>query len=182
VLGDPSLSTIVVDKISSTVSTLSGEAKGPSLIKCHELYKRMKTEKLEEQKVNREKIDEYVKKHCFKHIKFYNMMWDSFSNHPKSICQKVCKGLNIIDEERQIYWNTYSASVDNSIKVARNNAIAAIKLSFFKGKYPCTTLVYGMNPVLTCGMCFRLCPGMWRSEQGKKQDQLGSDHADALRK
>ena len=106
----------------------------PSAVECQEQHKLMTDNKLKEQKVNCEKIDVYVKMSMFKRVRFYNIQWDCYEDDPKSICQKICKGLNVLESKRQLYWNTYCVFVDHSIKVARNNAIAAVMSSFFKGK------------------------------------------------
>ena len=67
-------------------------------------------------------------------IKFINsghMML--FSTKQKTICQLVCMSLNIKGSEQQTYWNLYHKCVEKALNTARNDAVAAMKKSFFKG-------------------------------------------------
>ena len=57
-----------------------------------------------------------------------------YSTNANTICQMVCKALNITETDREIFWGTYCACVKKVIKVARNDAVGAMKLAFFKGK------------------------------------------------
>ena len=44
----------------------------------------------------------------------------------------VCKALSIIEKDKETFWRTYCKCVKNAIKFARNDAVAAMKLAFFK--------------------------------------------------
>ena len=68
----------------------------------------------------------------FKFIPSGHMML--FQLKRKSICQLVCNALSIMPEKQQIWWDTYYRCVEKSINAARNDATAAVKKSFFKGK------------------------------------------------
>ena len=57
-----------------------------------------------------------------------------FSTKKRSLCQLVCPALNIVPTEQHKYWETYFRCVEASLNGARNNAVAAVKKSFFKGK------------------------------------------------
>ena len=101
----------------------------------------MKLDAKAQQQQNQKKIDCFVKEHLFKKVKFFNNEMMCYSENVSSICQKVCKALNIAETDKETFWSTYFACVKKAIKVARNDAVAAMKLSFFKGKLKITITV-----------------------------------------
>ena len=94
----------------------------------------MKLDAKAQEQQNQKKIDYFVKDHLFKKVKFFNFEMMCYHTNNNRICQMVCRALNIIDTEKEIFWRTYSGCVKKAIKVARNDAVAAMKLAFFKGK------------------------------------------------
>ena len=136
------MQSMLVDKVPEleSISSISAEnttnlssQNQTSLIQCNEQWKFMKLDAKAQQQENQKKIDGYVKEHLFKKVKFFNLEMMCFSTHGNSICQMVCKALNIIESEKEVFWTNYSGCVKKSIKVARNDAVAAMKLAFFKG-------------------------------------------------
>lgn len=74
-------------------------------------------------------------KHLFKRLKFYNFEHVLYNNNDYSVCQKVCNGLDIMPTEKETFLKTYSPAVKQAIKECRNDAVVAMKLSFFKGEF-----------------------------------------------
>ena len=135
--------TLIVDKvpelqsissISTNTALPTSEPKKVSIIQCNEQWKSMKQDATTQMKKNQKKIDCFVKEYLFKKVKFFNIEMMCYSKNVYSICQMVCTALNILEEERETFWSTYSCCVKKAIKVARNDAIAAMKLAFFRGK------------------------------------------------
>ena len=125
-------------EISSMSSMSAGVVPSPASVQSNNKYQQMKQDLVTEQRLNSKKIDSYVKDHLSKNLKFIpsgEMMM--FSEKQRSLCQKVCRALNVLPADQQIYWNLYSRCVEKSINAARNDAVAALKKSFFKGKLPC---------------------------------------------
>ena len=105
----------------------------PTVMQCNKLWMQIQTDVRKEQKQNRKKIDIYVKDELFRELKFIpsgNMML--FSAKTRSISQLVCSALNIPADQQQVYWDTYYRYVKKSINAARNDAVAAVKKTFFK--------------------------------------------------
>ena len=105
-----------------------------SIIQCNEQWKSMKLDAKAQQQQNQKKIDSFVKEHLFKRVKSFNNDMMCYSTNVNTICQKVCKALNIVETDRETFWKNYCGCVKKAIKVARNDAVAAMKLAFFKGK------------------------------------------------
>lgn len=74
-----------------------------------------------------------MKDHLFKKLKFFNLELMLYDNKNNSVCQKVCSAMNMAEPGSQSFWRTYCACVKKAIKVGRNDAIQAMKLSFLKG-------------------------------------------------
>ena len=55
-----------------------------------------------------------------------------YSSNKRTICQLVCKALNVPPEQHQSYWETYYRCVEKSLNAARNDAVAAMKKAFLK--------------------------------------------------
>ena len=86
-----------------------------------------------EQKQNRKKIDIFVKEELFCVLKFIpsgKMML--YSSNKRSMCQMVCKALNVPLEQHQFYWEKYYRCAEKSLNAARNDSVAAIKKLFLK--------------------------------------------------
>ena len=134
---------MVVDKVPEllSISSISAETNTEmsgrnhaSIIQCNEQWKSMKLDAKAQQQQNQKKIDYFVKEYLFKKVKFFNNEMMCFSTNVNTICQMVCKALNIGEADRETFWATYCGCVKKAIKVARNDAVAAMKLAFFKGK------------------------------------------------
>ena len=141
--GEVQLKTKLVDKvpelqsvssISVGTNTKKDEAKHVSIIQCNEIWKSMKQDAKAQIQKNQKKIDCYVKEHLFKKVKFFNFEMMCYNTNVNTICQMVCTALNIAEIEQETFWGTYCGCVKKAIKVARNDAVAAMKLTFFKGK------------------------------------------------
>ena len=96
----------------------------------------MKLDAQAERVKNHRKIDIYVKQHLFKRLKFYNNNLMKFNKNPYSVCQKVLKAMNVVDAEKEVFWENYCPAVQSSIRNTRNDVVGAMKLSFFNGKSP----------------------------------------------
>ena len=133
----------LVDKIPELISLSSVSAATPAQvtsnnaivpIQCHEIYKQMNSDVIAEQENNKKSIGDFVKEHLFKRLKFYNLELLIYDTKNSSICQKVCNHLNMAEGSRVSFWNTYSLCVENAIRLARNDAVQAMKSSFLGGK------------------------------------------------
>ena len=87
-----------------------------------------------ERENNKQSIGDFVKEHLFKRLKFYNLEYMVFDTRKNSICQRVCNHLNMAEAGRVSFWSTYSPCVESAIRVARNDAVQAMKNSFLGGK------------------------------------------------
>lgn len=109
-------------------------------IQCQDSWKQMTSNVIAEREDNKKKIDSFVKDHLFKRLKFYNADVMLFDTRKNSICQKVCNHLNMAEAGRVSIWSTYSVCVEKAVRVARNDAVQAMKNSFLKGKL--TNILY----------------------------------------
>ena len=127
----------------SSISSISGHTlisgntgnttNAMSTIQCNVKFQQVKQSQQDEQKDNRRKIDCFVKGQLFKNLKFVSGHLMQFSMK-QSVCQIVCQGLHINPDKRQMFWSLYNRCVEKSINSARNDAVAAVKKSFFKGQ------------------------------------------------
>jgi hypothetical protein len=123
--------TLSVSSVSELTANNSNHA---STTQCDMQWKRMKQNKQLENEHNRKKIDIYVKDELFKLVKFIPTgQAMQFSVKKQSLCQLICDELNIPPDSRCVYWDNYSRCVEKSINAARNDAVTAVKRSFFKG-------------------------------------------------
>ena len=122
-----------ISSISAATLTKNTTTNTTSIIQCNETWKNMHQNAIAEKESNQKKIENYVKEHLFRKLKFFNLELMLYDTKELSVCQKVCNALKIAETERKRFWSTYSACVKKAIKVARNDAIQAMKLSFFKG-------------------------------------------------
>ena len=140
---DELINVITVDKTNLTPSLSSVSGASPNVytnansgsFPCSFLWRQNKDDQTTLQRANKKRIDCFVKGQLFKVFKFIpsgHMML--FQLKKKSICQLVCNALSILPDEQQSWWETYFRCVERSINLARNDAIAAVKKSFFKGK------------------------------------------------
>jgi hypothetical protein len=137
ILSQPIVSEIRPNLSLSSVSELTANNSNlASTIQCDMQWKRMKQNTLLEHENNRKKIDIYVKDELFKMVKFIPAGETmQFSTKKQSLCQLICDEFNIPSNERCNYWENYSRCIEKSINGARNDAVAAVKKSFFKGWY-----------------------------------------------
>ena len=103
-------------------------------IQCNEIYKQMSSDVIAERENNKQSIGDFVKEHLFKRLKFYNSEYMVYDTRKNSICQRVCNHLNMAEAGRVSFWSTYSPCVESAIRVARNDAVQAMKNTFFGGK------------------------------------------------
>ena len=122
-----------ISSISAEINTQLSGKNHASIIQCNEQWKSMKLDEKVQQQQNQKKIDCFVKETLFKKVKFFNLEMMCYTTKVNSICQMVCKALNIIENDKETFWRTYCKCIKNSIKFARNDAGAAMKLAFFKG-------------------------------------------------
>ena len=94
----------------------------------------MSSDVVVERQNNKESIVSFVKDHLFKRLKFYNADLLLYNPKKSSICQKVCNHLNMAEAGRVSFWNKYSPFVESAIRVARNDAVQAMKNSFLGGE------------------------------------------------
>ena len=100
---------ILVDKvpelqsISSNSAEINTQLSGKnhaSIIQCNEQWKSMKLDEKVQQQTNQKKIDCFVKETLFKKVKFFNLEMMCYTTKVNSICQMVCKALNIIEKDK----------------------------------------------------------------------------------
>ena len=103
-------------------------------IQCNEIYKQMTSDVISEQENNKQRIGDFVKEYLFKKLKFYNSGLLIYDTRKSSICQRVCNHLNMAEAGRVTFWSTYSPCVESAIRVARNDAVQAMKNTFLGGK------------------------------------------------
>ena len=94
----------------------------------------MSSDAIAERENNKKSIKVFVKEQLFKRLKFYNSEVMLYSTKKSSICQKVCNHLNMAEEGRVKLWSTYSTCVESAIRVGRNDAIQAMKITFLGGE------------------------------------------------
>lgn len=119
----------------SGITPVTDNTASISIIQCGENWKQIHRNMILEEKQQRKRIDMYVKKYVFSHLKFINspsMM--IYSSERNSLSNMICTGLNITAEEHQSYWSTYSKCVEKSMNGARNDAVSAMKASFLESK------------------------------------------------
>ena len=133
----------LIDKISELTSLSSVSAATPAQvtsniavvpIQCKEIYKQMTLDVNTERENTKKSIGDFVNKHLFKRLKFHNLELLIYETKKSSICQKVCNHLNMAEGSRVSFWNTYILCVENAIRLARNDAVQAMKSSFLGGK------------------------------------------------
>ncbi len=160
----------VVDKVPEMASLSSVSATTPTHItsnneiiplECKEIYKQMTSNVIAEQEIHIKSIGDFVKDQLFKRLKFYYAKLLLYDTKKNSICQKVCTHLNMAEAGKVSFWSKYSLCVEGAIRVARNDAIQAMKNSFLGGKsMKHLTLVTDLNTKLLINI-YRLCQGMW---------------------
>ena len=84
---------------------------------------------------NKLSIGVFVKGTLFKRLKFYNADLLLYNTKKSSVCQKVCNYMNMAEEGRVSFWSKYSPCVETAIRVARNDAVQAMKSTFLGGKW-----------------------------------------------
>lgn len=96
----------------------------------------------EEKLKNKKAVEDFVKTYLFKRLKFYNAELLLYNTKKNSICQKVCDHLNMAELGRVSCWSTYSPCVELAIRVARNDAVQAMKNSFLGSKFTARCVNY----------------------------------------
>lgn len=103
---------LFVDKVPEllSISSISAETfvptPGPnhaSIIQCNEQWKSMKLDAKAQQQQSQKKIDCFVKEHLFRKVKFFNIEMMCYSTNINSICQMVCKALNIVEADKETF-------------------------------------------------------------------------------
>ncbi len=82
-----------------------------------------------------QKIQNYVRDHLFKHLKFFNLKSMLYNTKKGSVCQRFATALFVADSGRKTFWSTYSKCVERAVRYGRNNAVQAMKQSFLGGKF-----------------------------------------------
>ena len=133
----------VVDKVPELLSLSSVSGATPTYItssnavtplECNAIFKKMSSDVIAERQNNKESIVSFVKDELFKRLKFYNAELLIYNTKKSSVCQKVCNHLNMAEAGRVSFWSKYSPCVESAIRVARNDAVQAMKNTFFGGK------------------------------------------------
>ena len=83
-----------------------------------------------EREQNKQSIQDFVKDHLFKRLKFYNLELLLYNTKKNSVCQKVCNHLNMAEAGRISFWKIHSPCVEGAIRVAQNDAVQAMKGTF----------------------------------------------------
>lgn len=134
----------VIDKVPELLSLSSVSGATPTNItsnnavtplECNKIFKKMSSDVIAERQNNKESIISFVKDELFKRLKFYNAELLIYNTKKSSICQKVCNHLNMAEAGRVSFWSKYSPCVESAIRVARNDAVQAMKNTFFGGKF-----------------------------------------------
>ena len=127
----------VIDKVPELLSLSSVSGATPTNItsnnavtplECNKIFKKMSSDVIAE-------IISFVKDELFKRLKFYIAELLIYNTKKSSICQKVCNHLNMAEAGRVSFWSKYSPCVESAIRVARNDAVQAMKNTFFGGKF-----------------------------------------------
>src|SRR5687768_18359087 len=103
-------------------------------LECKEIYKQMTSNVIAERELHIKSIGDFVKDQLFKQLKFYYAKLFLYDTRKNSICQKVCTHLNMAEAGKVSFWSIYSPCMEGAIRIARNNAIQAMKKSFLGGK------------------------------------------------
>ena len=82
-----------------------------------------------------QKIQNYVRDHLFKRLKFFNLESMLYDTRKSNVCQKVVTALSVADPGKKTFWSTYSKCVERAVRYGRNNAVQAMKQSFLGGKF-----------------------------------------------
>ena len=135
-----------ISSVSATTISQNNTTNTTSIIQCNETWKSMHQNAIAEKESNQKKIENYVKEHLFKKLKFYNLELMVYNAQSNSVCQKVCNALNMAEHGRPSFWSSYSSCVKKAIKVGRNDAIQAMKLSFLKGMLIQLSLLHILIP------------------------------------
>lgn len=166
-------SSCVVDKVPELASLSSISNISPALsmsnnaivpIQCNEMFKRMSSDAKAEKDNYIKSIGDFVKEHLFKRLKFYNAELLLYTTKKSSICQKVCNHLNLAEAAKNSFWSTYSPCVESFIRVARNDAVQAMKSSFLGGEYALFSYQTEFNKNLTSHL-FRFYKSLWRYQK-----------------
>ena len=135
---------ILVDKLPELTSLSSVSGATPLQIassiaiipiQCNEVYKQMSSDVIADREKNKQSIGDFVKEQLFKRLKFYNPELLKYDTKKSSIYQKVCNHYKMTEAGRVSFWSTYSPCVESAIRVARNDAVQAMKNSFLGGKF-----------------------------------------------
>ena len=94
----------------------------------------MSSDVIAERENNKQSIGDFVIGYLFKRLKFYNLNLLIYDTRKSSICQRVCNHWNMAEAGRVSFWSTYSPSVESAIRVARNDAVQAMKSTFLGGE------------------------------------------------
>ena len=94
----------------------------------------MTSDVIGERELNKQSIGDFVKVQLFKRLKFYNSELLIYNTKKSSVCQKVCNHLNMAEASRISFWSMYSPCVEGAIRIARNDAVQAMKSTFLGGE------------------------------------------------
>ena len=159
----------IVDKLPEMASLSSVSAATPTHItsnnkiiplECKEIYRQMTSNVIAERELNIKSIGDFVKDQLFKRLKFYYAELLLYDTKKNSICQKVCTHLNMAEAGKASFWSKYSPCVESAIRIARNDAIQAMKNSFLGGKSIKQKILDNNLNTKMLNILYRLCQSM----------------------
>src|SRR5688500_751016 len=103
-------------------------------IQCNKQWRHMNLDALAEKETMAQKIQNYVRNHLFKCLKFFNLESMLYDTRKSSVCQKVSTALFVADAGRKTFWSMYSKCVEKAVRYGRNDAVQAMKQLFLGGK------------------------------------------------
>ena len=106
-----------------------------SLLKCTQDWQSLNKQRQVQEEQIKDQINAVVKEHLFKQLKFVNPGMMVYSDKEQSLCQKVFQHLHVERENQYEWWNSYHRWFEVSLNKAINDAVAAVKKSFFIGKH-----------------------------------------------
>ena len=85
---------------------------------------------LEYEKI-RATLENYVKTDLYHNLKFISSpMLIQYSTHSKSLCQVVCKHMNVHPIGQETFWLTYSGVLENKLNQKRSDVSNLTKKTF----------------------------------------------------
>jgi hypothetical protein len=97
----------------------------------------------------RTRLENYVKDNLFHTLKFVSSpAVVQYSIGRKSLCQVVCKHMNVVQSEQQVFWGQYSKVIEKKLNQKRSD-VSNIMKKEFKGKKSICKMILFSTLILT---------------------------------